>query len=150
MVPLNMDQTSIYLDPKLTRTFAEIGTRRVEAVTSGQERTRLSVALTASATGDKVNCLVLLPRKNPLFLFPPGPQNQTLRYLFNLLIIITPFYYSLIDTRVLDEVKNFFNQLDGLKTSFKPWTKKLKQILKLEVNIIKSLTGKVRFHCYSV
>ena len=33
----------------------------------------------------------------------------------------------------MDEVKHFFNQLDGLKTSFKPWTKKLKQILKLEV-----------------
>ena len=49
---LNMDQTSIYLDPNLTRTFAERGSRRVEAVTAGQEKTRVSVALTASAAGD--------------------------------------------------------------------------------------------------
>ena len=46
---LNLDQTSIYLDPKLTRTFAERGSRRVEAVTAGQEKTRVYVALTASA-----------------------------------------------------------------------------------------------------
>jgi hypothetical protein len=39
-----------------------------------------------------------------------------------------------MDTRVLDEVKHFFNQLDGLKSSFRPWTKRLKQALKLDVN----------------
>ena len=61
-----MDQTSIYLDPKLTRTFAERGSRRVEAVTAGQEKTRISVALTASAAADKAPCLVLIPRKKPL------------------------------------------------------------------------------------
>jgi hypothetical protein len=34
---------------------------------------------------------------------------------------------------VLDELKTFFNQLDMLKSSFKPWTSKLKKILKMEV-----------------
>ena len=62
----NMDQTSIYLDPELTRTYAEAGSRRVEAVTAGQQRTRISVALTASADGDKAPCLCLIPRKKPL------------------------------------------------------------------------------------
>jgi hypothetical protein len=38
-----------------------------------------------------------------------------------------------MDTRVLDEVKHFFNQLDALKSSFRPWTKRLKQALKLDV-----------------
>lgn len=38
-----------------------------------------------------------------------------------------------MDTRVIDEVKHFFNQLDSLKSSFKPWTSKLKQELNLEV-----------------
>ena len=53
---LNMDQTSIYFDPKLTHTFAERGSRRVEAVTAGQEKTRISVALTASAVGSLSSC----------------------------------------------------------------------------------------------
>ncbi|CAF0909879.1 unnamed protein product, partial [Brachionus calyciflorus] len=39
-----------------------------------------------------------------------------------------------LDTRVLDEIKHFFSQLDTLKSSFKPWTKKLKQALKLDEN----------------
>ena len=67
-----MDQTSIYLDPKLTRTFAERGSRRVEAVSAGQEKTRIYVALTASASGDKAPCLVLVPRNKPLkgFVYP--------------------------------------------------------------------------------
>lgn len=34
----------------------------------------------------------------------------------------------------MEEIKNFFNQLDSLKSSFRPWTKKLKQILHLEEN----------------
>ena len=36
------------------------------------------------------------------------------------------------DSRVLDEIKHFFNQLDSLKSSFKPWTSKLKQMLRLD------------------
>jgi len=39
-----------------------------------------------------------------------------------------------LDTRVIEEIKNFFNQLDSLKSSFKPWTAKLKQALNLEVS----------------
>lgn len=38
-----------------------------------------------------------------------------------------------LDTRVIDEVTAFFNQLDSLKSSFKPWTSKLKKALHLEV-----------------
>lgn len=40
-----------------------------------------------------------------------------------------------LDTRVIDEIKTFFNQLDSLKSSFKPWTTKLKQALNLEVKV---------------
>ena len=32
----------------------------------------------------------------------------------------------------MDEIKHFFNQLDSLKSSFKPWTNKLKQALKID------------------
>lgn len=32
----------------------------------------------------------------------------------------------------MDEIKHFFNQLDSLKSSFKPWTTKLKQMLRLD------------------
>jgi hypothetical protein len=39
-----------------------------------------------------------------------------------------------LDTRVIDEIKSFFNQLDSLKSSFRPWTARLKQALNLEVS----------------
>ena len=32
----------------------------------------------------------------------------------------------------MDEIKHFFSQLDSLKSSFKPWTSKLKQMLRLD------------------
>lgn len=38
----------------------------------------------------------------------------------------------MLDSRVLDEIKHFFSQLDSLKSSFKPWTSKLKQMLRLD------------------
>ena len=37
-----------------------------------------------------------------------------------------------MDSRVLNEIKLFFHQLDSLKSSYKPWTTKLKTLLKLE------------------
>lgn len=37
-----------------------------------------------------------------------------------------------MDSRVLDEIKHFFSQLDSLKSSFKPWTSKLKQMLRID------------------
>ena len=60
---LNADETSIYIDPPTRRTYDFIGQRRVEAVTSGQQKTRVSVYLTA---GTKLKPLILLPRKRPL------------------------------------------------------------------------------------
>lgn len=53
-----------------------------------------------------------------------------------------------MDTRVIDEIKHFFNQLDSLKSSFKPWTAKLKHALNLEVHYkLKKqlLTGQVNY-----
>jgi hypothetical protein len=44
---LNADETSIKIDPPTRRTYDVIGQRRVEAVTSGQQKTRVSVCLTA-------------------------------------------------------------------------------------------------------
>ncbi len=47
-------------------------------------------------------------------------------------MILKNKYFDFKDTRVLDEIKHFFNQLDSLKSSFKPWTAKLKQALKMD------------------
>jgi len=63
---LNGDETTIYIDPPTTATFAPIGSRRVEAITSGQQKTRVSVCFTAAASGKKCKPLILLPRKHPL------------------------------------------------------------------------------------
>ena len=99
-----MDQTSIYLDPKLTRTFAERGSRRVEAVTAGQEKTRISVALTASAAGDKAPCLVLIPRKKPLKDFV-CPANIVIVYgtkgNFNSQVMVENFMPAILDPYIV-------------------------------------------------
>jgi hypothetical protein len=46
---LNGDETSIYIDPPTRRTYDHIGARKVEAVATGQQKTRVSVCLTATA-----------------------------------------------------------------------------------------------------
>jgi len=63
---LNMDESAIYLDAPSNYTYAESGARRVKAVTSGNDRTRLSVAFTAAADGTKLPLLAIIPRKTPL------------------------------------------------------------------------------------
>ena len=61
-----MHQTNIYFDPKLTPTFAERGSRRVEAVTAGPIEDKNFCSIDSIAAGDKDTCLVLIPRKKPL------------------------------------------------------------------------------------
>ena len=48
-----MDETSVYIDFPSTYTYEECGAKRVKAVTAGQEKTRLSAAFTATASGIK-------------------------------------------------------------------------------------------------
>ena len=76
---LNGDETSIYMDPNTNSTYEAQGTRRVEAVTSGQQKTRISVCFTASASGTKLPALVLIPRKKPLKNFT-APNNLVVVY----------------------------------------------------------------------
>ena len=61
-----MDETSIYLDSPSHITYNPIGDKRIPSVTTGNERTRISVAFTASASGFKLKPLILIPRKKPL------------------------------------------------------------------------------------
>ena len=61
---LNADETSIYIDPPTKQSVALIGSRRVDAVTTGQQKTRVSVCFIASGT--KLRPLILLPRKKLL------------------------------------------------------------------------------------
>ena len=55
-----LNGTSIFVDPPTTATFAPVGSRRVEAVTSGQQKTRVSVFFTATASGRKLKPLILI------------------------------------------------------------------------------------------
>lgn len=61
---VHMDETSIYMDMPGTYTYDTIGTRRVEAATTGKERTRISCAYTASASGNKLDILGVIKRAN--------------------------------------------------------------------------------------
>jgi hypothetical protein len=76
---LNGDETSIYIDPPTRRTYDHIGARKVEAVTTGQQKTRVSVCLTATAGGTKLKPLILIPRKNPIKNWTP-PDNVEIVY----------------------------------------------------------------------
>ena len=51
----------------------------MQAVTSGQLKTRVSVCFTASASGTKLKPLILLPRKHPLKKWTP-PENVIVVY----------------------------------------------------------------------
>ena len=68
---INMDQTSIYIDPEARTSYSEIGAKRVLATTAGQEQTRVSIAFSATAGGTKLKPLILIPRKRPLKRFTP-------------------------------------------------------------------------------
>ncbi len=63
---INMDETSVYLDSPSSYTYAEIGSRRVKAATTGNEKTRLSIAFAATANGQKLKPIVIVPRVNAM------------------------------------------------------------------------------------
>ena len=62
----NMDETSIYLDSPSHVTYNPIGDKRIPSVATGNERTRISDAFTASVSGNQLKPLILIPRKKPL------------------------------------------------------------------------------------
>ncbi len=62
----NMDETSIYLDFPSNYTYAKKGSKRVIAQTTGNEKTRLSAAFTATADGEKFPIFIIIPRKTEL------------------------------------------------------------------------------------
>jgi hypothetical protein len=55
-------------------TYEKKRTKIVKSVTSGKERTKISCAFCASANGEKLPVLVLIPRKTPIKNFTP-PDN---------------------------------------------------------------------------
>ena len=61
-----MDEIAIRLDSPNNRTYETVGTRRVAALTTGHEKARISVAFCASASGQKLPLVVVLPRKTAL------------------------------------------------------------------------------------
>lgn len=75
----NFDESTIYLDSPENYTYEKRGTKRVVANTSGNERTRISITICASALGTKLPLVVIVPRKRPLKDFNP-PQNVVIIY----------------------------------------------------------------------
>ena len=74
-----MDESAIELDAPSNYSYERRGAKRVAAVTSGAERTKMSCAFTASASGEKLPILILVPRKFPLKNFTP-PNNVIVHY----------------------------------------------------------------------
>ena len=56
-----------------------MGARNVAATTTGGERTKVSMAFSATADGRKLPILIILPRKKPLKAFEP-PENVVILY----------------------------------------------------------------------
>ena len=57
------DETSVWLDPPNSTSIAPIGSRDVPVRVAGHEKQRVTVMLTARASGEKCLLLVLIPRK---------------------------------------------------------------------------------------
>ncbi len=60
-------------------TYEKVGAQNVGSTTSGGERTKISMAFTASSDGRKLPILIILPRKNPLKDFQI-PNNVVILY----------------------------------------------------------------------
>lgn len=73
---INMDETAIYLDSASNYSYAVRGSKRIKATTTGNERTKLSAAFTAAASGRKLPIFMIIPRKTDLPDFEP-PDNCT-------------------------------------------------------------------------
>ena len=94
-----MDQTTIYLDLPSNRTYETSGATHVEAVHTGQNRTRVSVAMTAAADGTKLKPFILIPRKRPLRNFV-CPRNVVVFYgadTFNQTILVEHWISKVIE-----------------------------------------------------
>jgi len=63
---VHMDETSMYMDMTGSYTFETIGTKRVEAGTTGKEKTRLSCAYSANAAGNKLDILGIIKREGAI------------------------------------------------------------------------------------
>lgn len=74
-----MDETALRLDAPSAYSYAERGSQRVVADTTGHEAVRISIALCASASGTKLPILVIIPRATPLPGFVP-PDNVIVLY----------------------------------------------------------------------
>ena len=61
-----MDETACYLDSPSSYSYLPKGSKRVKAISTGNERTRLSVAFSAAADGTKLPLFSKLPRSTPL------------------------------------------------------------------------------------
>jgi hypothetical protein len=57
-----MDESSIYLDAPCSYTYDVVGTKRIKANTTGNEKTRLSAAFAAVADGTKLPVFGIIPR----------------------------------------------------------------------------------------
>ena len=83
-------------------TYSTKGAKRVDAVTTGQTMTRVSVAFTATAAGDKFKPIILIPRKRPLKNFIV-PRNVEVVYgtsgTFNS-VILAEHFIKVLDAQI--------------------------------------------------
>lgn len=75
----NFDETSIYLDSTDNYTYEVRGSKRVKVDTSGNEKTRISIGLCASADVTKLPLIIIVSRKTPFKNFDV-PSNVHLVY----------------------------------------------------------------------
>jgi len=75
-----MDQTSVYIDTFGNFTYEMRGSKRVGLTSTGNQKTRVSVSLCASADGTKLKTIFVIPRKQPLANYQP-PSNVIVEYI---------------------------------------------------------------------
>ena len=63
---INADETNVQLDAPDNYTYEKKGTKKVGARTTGQQKTNLPIMLAATANGDKLQPVFIIPRKRKL------------------------------------------------------------------------------------
>lgn len=61
-----MDETPVWVEPIATTTINKIGSREVAIKSTGHEKMRITVVLTARADGAKCKPFIVIPRKRPI------------------------------------------------------------------------------------
>lgn len=125
---VNLDETPIYIDPTITRTIDEVGTRTVDVVNSGHTKSRMTLLLTIASDGSMAPAYLLFkglkkaPQCDyPATIIPNASSSGTMdEYLFIDFIekVLVPTYSNKRMLLLLDQCRSHMTDLVRAKLRY--------------------------------